>query len=797
MSQSGARITIPARDGYGQYYTEKLWSWVPEIYQSLDADMPANGVLRAMIELVAEEAAILRRDIDRLWDDQAIELCDDWAISYLGALVSVTPMSAVNPRGTRLAAARAIAYQRRKGTPTVVQMAIRDIAGVEGVVVEAFRRMARFPHRLDIDAIATGAVTKTPGGGFADLRSARILGLTDSAFDEAAHFADFRRLRGPLGRYSVRKVNLHLFPYRSVQIDLPTPVAIAPGLLTLDPSGRDVALYQRGQTSDREANGVREVDLPDAILCRRFNASRHAITPQALAAINDPGLDAALAPLMGQSFDSAAAFRRNVFARLTVAEQLTFYGALLDATLTEDAPKAVLWGDSLALTNSAEHVDADLPPSAVCAANLDDWQVALAPHVAVAFDPDTGRMILGPGVQAQPLFVDRLHLGVFDYVGAVGQRHAAYALPEPANTLPAGLTGPNGGFTDAGPVATILPDPLIGTHRFATSRTYTPALPAGRNFGGITQARLDATDGARPYVQFRPDAATLDITFTAAAPVAGEVRSLEIDGLWLGLLAETIVPEALLDPSDAATPIIARIILDGDFDSVTLRQVTLDPGGERARALPLQAVAIPQVRLEIEGQVSHLLIDRCITGPIWETNTDPALCNAGQIEICDSIVQSIVPQGTAIQTRLAHVSLTRCTVLGRVEVARLYASNSVISGRTRVTDSQHGCFRYSATGRAGAVLPPQFEAFTPEGRLPVHWLRSTRFGDAGFAVLSETAPEALARGAENGAEMGVFNARALSVLLDDLAAQVRDLLPVGQTPQTILDHSISPREDTL
>lgn len=797
MSQSSNRPTIAARDGYGQYYTEKLWSWVPEIYHTLDADPPANGALRAMIDLVAEQAAILRRDVDRLWDDQAIEMCDDWAISYLGALVSATPMSAVNPRGTRLAAARAIAYQRRKGTPTVIQMAIRDIAGVEGVVSEAFRRLSRFPHRLDIDAIATGHVSKTPGGGFVDLRNPRILGLTNSGFDEAAHFPDPRRRRGPLGRYNVRKVNLHLFPYRSLQIDLPTPVAIAPGLLTLDPSGRDVALYQRGQTSNRGPDEIREVDLPDAILCRRFNASLHAITPQALAVFNDPGLDAALAVLMGQTFDSATAFRRNVFSRLSPAEQLVFYGGLLDATLTQDAPKAVLWGDSLALSNSAEHVDAHLPPSAVLAADLADWHVTLEPHVAVAFDPDTGRMIPGPGFQPQPLFADHLHLGVFDYVGAVGQRFAAYTLPDPDSTLPSGATGPGGGFTAAGPVVAALPDPLIGVHRFDTSRTYHPTLPAARNFAGITQARLDATDGARPFIQFRPDAATLDITFTAAAPVEGELRTLEIDGLWLGLLAETIPTETLLTTTDPATPITARIILNGDFDKVTLRQVTLDPGGERARAVPLQAVAIPQVRLEIEGQISHLVIDRCITGPIWETNNDPELCNPGKIEICDSIVQNILAQGTAIQTRLAHVSLIRSTVLGRVDVARLYASNSLIWGRTRVTDSQHGCFRYSATGRQGAVLPPQFESFTPEGRLPLHWLRSRRFGDADFAVLSETSPETITRGAENGAEMGVFNARALSVLLDDLDAQLRDLLPVGQTPQTILDHSISPTEDRL
>lgn len=791
-----ARPTIPARDGYAAYYTEKLWSWVPEFYRTLDAEAPSLGQLRALIELVGEEAAILRRDIDRLWDDTAIELCDDWAVAYLGALVGAMPLSTGNPRGNRLAAGRAIAYQRRKGTPAVVQMAIRDIAGVEGVVVEAFRRLTRFPHRLDIDAIARGPVTGTLGGGFSNLHSPRSGALIDTGFDEVAHFPDPRRLRGPYGRYGLRKVNLHLYPYRAVQIELPTPQEITPTRFTLDPSGRDGPLFQRGQTSDRPPDAVREVDLPVAMTCRRLNATQHRITAEALAAINDPGLDTALAPLIGVTFASADAFRRVAFARLTAAQRTTFSAALLDATLLAEAPKAVLWGDSLSLTNAVENVGADLTPARVTGASLSDWQAGLTlqPYVALAVDPATGRMIPGPAIAARPVFTDRLHLGIFDAIGATGMRAEAAPLPPADSTLPAGPVGAGGGFTGAGPVAVALPAPLTGVRRFATSRTYEPALPVGRSFTGITNTRLDAAEGTRPFVRFRPAAGTLDLTFRAAAPVAGQTRTLEIDGLWIGMMAAAVVPQVLADAALPATPVLARLILDGDFDAVTLRNCTIDPGGERARATPLQAVAIPTVRIEIEGQVDTLLIDRCITGPIWETNVTPELSNPGQIEIRNSIVQSILPGGVAIQTRLGQVRLVRATVLGRVEVARLDATDSLITGRTRVTDSQHGCFRYSATPRPGAVLPPQFESFVPQ-EFPQHWIRSRRFGDPDFAVLSGTAPVAIAQGAENRAEMGAFNARALGIALSDLSRQARDLLPVGQTPQYILEHPVSNLED--
>jgi hypothetical protein len=788
MSETAVQAFDVADDGFESYYAEKLWHWIPEIYRTLDLDPPNPGVLRALIEIVATQAAVLRRDIDRVWDDQAIELCDDWAVSYLGELVGAFSLSGFNARGNRLATAKAVYYQRRKGTPGAMQDLIRDIAGVEGVVVEAFRRLVRFPHRLDIDSIERGRVTETPVGGLIDLRNPRVKGLHDSGFDEGAHFPDVRRLRGPYGRYGLRKVNFQLYPWRSFPVALPTPVEIAFGRYTLDPSGRDVPLFQRGQTSDRPPDQVREVDLPDAILCRRFNASRHRITLEALAVINDPGLDTALAPLLGVRFRDAASLQRVLSTRLAPAQQSSFMPLLLDATMMDDSEKAVLWGDSLALTVGSDS-DADpLAPPAVVAAALDQWEsgLPLEPFRALAFDPSTGRVIDAPARPAGELFADVLHYGQFAPLGA-GTYGRAGGLSEEVDTeLGGGTIGALGGFVSPGPeaidLAGALPvaDPQV--IRFTTSKTYEPGLPGGRVFDLAQDLVLEAADGTRPHLRFRPEEATLDVTFRAV----GAEPSLVIDGLWIGLLAAIVTPEVTTGP---ASPIIARLVLDGDFSRVTLRNMTLDPGGERARNQPDEAVAIPYVRLEIEGQVGRLEIVRSITGPIWETNADPDLCNAGIIEICDSVVQGVDPSGPAIRTRLGQVHLLRSTVFGDIEVAQLHAGDSIVDGRIRVTDNQNGCFRYSATGDhlGTAILPPQFESVVVEDALPAHWIAKRRFGDPWFAALSTTAPASIARGGSNGAEMGVFNNRGLAVLLDDLAAAVPQLMPVGQTPQYILE----------
>ena len=73
--------------------------------------------------------------------DQFIELCDDWAIPYIGDLVGTRLVHELNRRGRRVDVARTIFYRRRKGTPLVLETLSRDITGWEGTVVESFRRL--------------------------------------------------------------------------------------------------------------------------------------------------------------------------------------------------------------------------------------------------------------------------------------------------------------------------------------------------------------------------------------------------------------------------------------------------------------------------------------------------------------------------------------------------------------------------------------------------------------------------------------------------------------------------------
>ena len=787
MADLQTAATRPAADGFERYYAEKLWEWIPEVYRDADDrdDSPGRGALRALVELIATQAAISRRDIDRLWDDQQIALADDWAVPYIGDLLGTRPVSEHNRRGQRVAVARTLFYRRRKGTVPVLEALMRDIGDLDGVVAEAFRRLARSRHRLDPPLPGLqGPITGTPPGGTADLRSTRISDIVDGPFDDLAHTLDTRQRRGPHGRYNIPKINFHLFRLQAFEIVLATPFRLGNRRYTLDPSGRDVALFQpRSRADEGESwQPMREWQVPAPLTCRRLNAARFRLDDGDL-----PGdLVAELAAYTGLEYRTESAFRALLESRLTPAQLATSLSALLEAAITDDSPKFHLWTGALSLTTGASAGNAPFARHEVLAADLQNWGSGITPQGdrRALLDPARGRVltVAAPGAT---LFALRYHFGLMHPVGAGPFDRAAMlsADAEVTGTLPAGAVDGDGFFTDPGPLSAVTL-PVAGVHRVPSSKTYEPDLGASQTWGPVGPLRLEAADGERPYLRFTPPAATPEIRITASA--AGEPPDCTLDGLWLGLQPPDLAPVVLTDEDDPCPPVHARIIIDGVFRRLIIRHCTIDPGGEQARVNPLRCRPIPIVTLEIRGQVERLLIDRCITGPVHEATASGDPCSARDIVICDSIVHSADPARAAISSRVASLELRRCTVFGDVEVNRLFATEALVQGRVRVTDNQTGCFRFSAAdAHPDARLPPQFESHLLAPRVANHIFTSRRFGDPGYAQLSATAPASITRGGENRAEMGVFNRRLLQIRQADLQAKVAEYLPFGLIAQFI------------
>lgn len=792
-------------DQLERYYTEKLWDWIPEVYRHEDGIAQRPGVLRALVEIVGAHAAEARRGVNRLWDNQFAELADDWALPYIGDLVGTRLVSPLNRAGRRADVARTIFYRRRKGTVPLLETLIREIGRWDGVVVEAFRRLGRTPHRLDAPLAGRGAarmgpVTRTPPGGTADLRASRGGDLVGGPFEEYVHTADVRQLRGELGRFNITKLNFHLFRQIAYEVPFATPLALGNDRFTFDPSGREIPLFRRSQQDEEECTQADEWRIAAPLPCRLLGEARYRLS----ADDAPPAIAAALSPLFGVTIVGEPKLRAILATLLTAAQLNTHVYPILAASITEDSPRAQLIPSAVSIAVGANSAAAAMSQERVVPANLALGATFNAPAgKTVAVDPQRGQFrFLTPPAAGAKVFVPKHHYGLFGPCGA-GTYSRRETIVVSSVAVPVTQVS-DGGLTNPGPVAIPLPFPTNGVYEITDNKTYHPASPAGGIVTGVSQLTLQAADERRPYVRLIPQGGGSRWTFRALPKPPGfdptdpgMRRTLVIDGLWLSLRPSGLSEQTVTGANTPATPVATTIALDGVFDQVIIRHCTIDPGGEQARVTTTKVMPIPAVQLELRGAVEELIIERSIVGPIRESATAADPCSAARVIVRDSIVQSTLLGTNAIETRFATVTLERSTVLGSVVVNRLIASETLVTGEVRVTDKQHGCFRFSATiDVATSRLPRQFEShlippvFVPlpvGARLPRHILVSTRFGEPGFAQLSETAPEALRRGAENGSEIGAWSRMFTPIKFDDLKAKVAEYMPFGLVAQFITE----------
>ena len=231
---------------------------------------------------------------------------------------------------------------------------------------------------------------------------------------------------------------------------------------------------------------------------------------------------------------------------------------------------------------------------------------------------------------------------------------------------------------------------------------------------------------------------------------------ITLDGLWIG----------------ANGNLAADIILRGDFECVVIRNCTLDPGGSKN----IKNETLHPVRLIIEGRVENLCIESSIMGPILIRSNG----YVEELSITDSIIQSVNPAVKAIEIKTGRSHVDRSTILGQVAVHRLDASEALITGLVHVTDTQNGCFRFSAATSISR-LPHPFESFLFKEDTN-HWFTSRRFGDPGYAQLSDTVPANIMRGAENGSEMGAFSDQLNPIKFDGLKNKIDEYMPFGLIP---------------
>jgi hypothetical protein len=764
-------MATTSNDNVPTYFAEKLWEMIPAFYRDDDGLAENPGVLRSIVEIVAEQAAYLRRSSDHLWDDQFIDLCSAWAIPYIADLVGTRLVSSLNRRGQRIDVAKTLYYRRRKGTLRVLEELISDIAGWEGVVKEEFRRLARSFHGLDpAPGPFAGRFTGTPPGGWADLRRPRGSELTDGPFDEYFHSADVRKQRGKDGVYNIPKIAFHLYrlPARRLQGVVPRrgPNGRA---FTFDPSGRDVPLFMRRSRSEDfdwdKWRSSREWELPAPMHCRVLGHAEYVITEALVLTLIQAGLSNAAANnlrrLRNITITSEAELRSALAGMPSSVALLAgpVINAILRGALIQDCGKNVLLaGLSKSIrveTSPGVEVASDL----ITSGNLSNF-TGTAANKRLIIDPERGRLLFLSVLRRPRLRVD-YHYGFSGDIGAGAFDRSAFyrrqyrpderypednhpddydrrAFFEPT-TSPALIN--SAAITAANiPVGAVN---SIGVTEFGDSSTFGPAS----NKTALQNTIIRAQNFQRPYLRL------------ASSWVLNTGSNLEalltLEGLWIGGRANF------------------SLILRGDYERVTIRHCTLDPGG-----IDWQGNPIAPLSLVVSGSVDKLVIDHSITGPIR--------IRGGVIQklvVRDSIVQSINAR-PAISLPTVDVEMFRTTVFGDMRVNRLNASEALITGATDVTDTQSGCFRFSAA-HTGSRVPHPYESYFIEDT--EHFFTSRRFGQPGYAQLSQTAPPGLLRGAENGSEIGAFSSLHNPIRFDGLKAKVDEFLPFGLIPAFIFE----------
>jgi hypothetical protein len=742
-----------ANDHFEQYYAEKLWETIPSIYRHEDGLAEEPGVLRAIVQVIAKQAAILRRSQDSLWDDQFIELCNEWAVPYIGDLVATRMLSEKNKRGRRIDVAKTIYYRRRKGTPRILEELISDISVWEGKMVEQFQKLARSRHGLDPkpEPLA-GKFSGTLPGGWADLRNQRASELTNGPFEEFFHTPDVRRHRGLHGRYGIPKLAFYLFRLKAYEAINTTPFSFGDGLrFSFDPSGRDIPLFSKSSASPdwNEWRSSTEPELSAPIPCRLLGHATYLLSEAIIqqltalpAALSIPAANE-LRKIAGLVFknESSLMYMIESFANKAEIKAPATLLPLLSLSLLSDCGKSVLLPDaktvlSKPLEENSIVVGFEAPANTVfttekiAAANLDPWPASINKEIAV--DAEKGRlMFLNAPAAGQGIFI-AYHYGFSGNVGA-----GSYERSWITDSVP-GATKTGGGAILAAHLSN------NGIVQINDSKTYGPIA----NKLLIVNMALQAANKQRPFL--------CNETNWILSSGTNLNANITLDGLWVG----------------AKGGIVAEVILQGDYECVVVRNCSFDPGG----STNIKGETIHPVKLIIEGRVENLCIESSIMGPVLIRSNG----YVEELAISNSIIQSVEVTQKAIEVKTGRTTIERSTIFGRVDVHRLEASEALITGLVHVTDTQNGCFRFSAAP-AISRLPHPFESvlFKMDTH---HWFTSRRFGDPGYAQLSDTVPTNIMRGAENGSEIGAFSKELNPIKFDGLKAKIDEYMPFGLIP---------------
>lgn len=738
---------------------ERLYADLPSVIRVRDAE--AGEPLRALLDIVGEQADILAADIARGYENLFIETCEDWAVPYLAGLIGAALLYDISQsqddatalaefgdlRGPRLLAragpgaradiARTVASRRRKGTVS----ALADVA----------QYASGFPVRL-VEGLARTGWTQHLRHARPDLATAGLPTRLDSVlvggpFDRTTRFLDVRGPDGPVGWYHPAHEMLAVYRQRAVgHRQVTARQGDQPWRYRLDPLGLDRPLFTRGCRPEEAPPWLRAATVPDRLRPALLEADllAHRQAPR--------GPDGARPP------------------------HSVLYGQV-DALADAPAASLGLWADGSFVTPAVdEAADGTSYTAQIVSRRLDPWP-ATRPHGrVVAVDVRNGRAAWGDGMDLPTAVTASFFHGTAGRSGGGDYERSQWSVSTAQDLV---LTVAGAG-SEPRPDHTTVTAALLAWSagparhtviRILDSGTY--ALPASLDAAGRTLV-IEAADLARPVL--RPAGPTAALT--VSGPGALTLTGVALDG---------------------------RIAVRARTDLLRLLHCTLPPGGARGDDGALVADG-PSVVVAEPSPRFRLQIAFCLLGAV---RLDGA---ADEVLVLDSVVSSGTGTDAVAGSGAAATALRaeRSTFLGDVAGRTADMSECVLTGRLLAARTQQGCLRYcylppddpARPDRAGRT--PRRFACQPERavaeQLAAHpevpdpaalaaavrqrvrpVFVSRRFGDPGFGQLDWSCPAEIACGAADGAEIGAFNHVKQAQRLENIRHRLSEYLPAGIT----------------
>jgi hypothetical protein len=615
-----------------------------------------------------------------------------------------------------------------------------------------------------------GSNSRTPAGGFADLRNAFAAESSVGAFDEYAHTADLRRGVQSAGWHNIPHLGVFIWWLYAYPIRAATPVSNGadPPCFSFDPSGRTIPLFaQSSRSGANKASSFGEdwiepdawalpvpvsetlwITYPDQLYPNSFAVDfGGGTTPAPL-----PRTDVRIHPERGVlSYVGAPPLGAPVVSYHSGFSSPIGAGGFDERVLeTIDQPATV------ATVNGGGGLDAAL--AAVTGSGTVEIADTLTyPGLAAPFNLPAPPAPSTPGVvqvrarnEERPLIRWAGGGASWTIVGAGGSLILQGLWLQGADvvltgafetvqlrlmTLDPGTEGLGGALFDTAIDAMPLAPTTLwieGTvQNLVLERCVTGPIRT-RNGGAVEQ--LTATDSIIQAIATH--------ALTPAAPIFDPVALAEA---WKAALADE--GKSGVDPvSEALVAAMPQATKDA------LNAYVLGTAPDATLVADMAALLAGQDREAMEGAYPLALADLALGGSSGEA------------------------------------SLARCTVLGRSAVHRLSASECILDDITTVEDTQQGCVRFSAYAN-GSIVHAPYRSVTVSPRGPL--FRTRRFGDPNYARLYRLADAAIINpqtgdsilgGAQNESEMGAFKLEDISLIKRGLALKYEEYAPLGIYP---------------